>query len=87
MMAGTFRKPTDSKHEPIPFTIEAGGQTYKGTLTPDGNPPAFGIPSAFVVRIPDSPRMTISIYRGEWQLPAKPALAKPLSEFIIAYYH
>jgi hypothetical protein len=86
-MAGIFRKPTDNKHASLPFTIEVEGQTYSGTITPDGNQPAFGVPNAFVVRIPDHPRMTISIYRGEWQMPAKPLLAKSLSDFIKAQYH
>jgi hypothetical protein len=85
-MADIYRKPTNGKNDPIPFSIEAEGQIYAGTLTPDGTVPAFGMPSAFIVRIPDHARMTISVYRGEWQLPAKPALAGSLADFIREHY-
>ena len=53
-MAGNYRKPTDNK-QPIPFTIQAGEETCSGTITPSGKLPAFGMPNAFIVRMPGKP--------------------------------
>lgn len=85
-MAGNYRKPTDNKHKEIPFKIMVDDKEYSGTITEEGEPLAFGVLSAFYVRIPGEPRMTLSIYRGEWQMQAKPEFVKALSEFIEAYY-
>ena len=84
-MAENFRKPLNT-NEAIPFSFEAGGQTYSGTLTPSGKPPAFGMPNAFVVRMPGSPLMNISIYMGKWIIHGRDEFAKSLSEWIINYY-
>jgi hypothetical protein len=85
-MAEHFRKPTGNNREPLSFTIQFEGQTYSGTLTPSGKPPAFGMPNAFVVRMQDSAPMNISIYMGKWMMPAKEKLAKTLGEWIEAHY-
>ena len=84
-MSGNYRKPL-SNNEAIPFTIEADGQTYSGTLTPSGKPPAFGMPNAFVVRMQGSPIMNISIYMGKWIIHGREGFAKSLSEWINNYY-
>jgi hypothetical protein len=85
-MADNYRKPTNNNSESIPFSVEAAGQTFTGTLTPSGKVPAFGMPNAFVVRIPGSPAMNISIYMGKWVMPAREALAQPLSDWIKNHY-
>jgi hypothetical protein len=85
-MAENFRKPTGNMHEAVPFIIEVEGQSYSGTITPSGKPPAFGMPNAFVVRLQDCSPMNISIYMGKWKMPAKEKLEKILGEWIEAHY-
>jgi hypothetical protein len=85
-MAYNYRKPTNHYSEPISFSIESEGQTYSGTLTPSGKPPAFGMPNAFAVRIPGIPTMNISIYMGRWVMPAREDLVFALSDWINNYY-
>jgi hypothetical protein len=85
-MAGRYQKPTNNNNQAITFNIEAGGQAYSGTLTPSGKPPAFGMPNAFIVRMPGNPTMNISIYMGKWVMPSGEEFAKALSEWINAYY-
>ena len=84
-MADNYRKPTNHSVA-VPFSIEAEGQTFTGTLTPTGKVPAFGMPNAFIVRIPGSPAMNISIYMGKWVMPAREALVQPLSDWIKNHY-
>ena len=85
-MAGNYRKPTDKNHKEIPFKIEVEGKECVGTVTPSGEPPAFGVPNAFIVRIPGEPRKMMSIYRGEWQMQANPEFVKTLGKWIESQY-
>jgi hypothetical protein len=84
-MAGNLRKPI-GKNTAVPFSVEVEGQTYAGTLTPSGKPPALGMPNAFVVRIPGKPPVNISIYMGKWVMQAKDELVKAIGHFIEAHY-
>jgi hypothetical protein len=84
-MAENYRKPTNS-NAPIPFSIEAEGQTYSGTLTPSGKLPPFGMPNTFILRTTGKPTMTISIYMGKWVIQGSPAFVQSLSEWITNYY-
>jgi hypothetical protein len=84
-MAENYRKPTTS-NGPIPFSIEAEGQTYSGTLTPSGKQPAFGMPNTFILRMAGKPTMTISIYMGKWVIHGSSAFVQALSEWINNYY-
>ena len=86
-MPGNYRKPTDKNHKEIPFNIQVEEKEYSGTIAEAGEPLAFGVPSTFIVRIPGKPRMTLSVYRGEWQLPgATETLAKSLGKWVENYY-
>ena len=85
-MAGNYRKPTDSNNKAISFNIEAEGQTYSGTLTPSGKPPAFGMPNAFVVRMSGTPPINISIYMGKWVMNAPEEIVRALGTWIETYY-
>jgi hypothetical protein len=85
-MAGNYRKPTNNNNGPIPFSVEADGQTYTGTLTPSGKPPAFGMPNAFILRITGKPTMNISIYMGKWVMQGSSAFVQALSDWIKDYY-
>ena len=86
-MAGNYRKPTDKNHKEIPFKIVVEGKEYSGTITEEGEPPSFGMPSAFYVRIPNEPRRNLSVYRGEWLMPGmSETFIKALGEWIKAYY-
>jgi hypothetical protein len=84
-MADNYRRPTNN-NVAIPFSIEAEGQTYSGTLTPSGKPPSFGMPNAFILRMPGKPTMTISIYMGKWIIQGGDAFAQSLGKWINNYY-
>ena len=84
-MAENYRRPTNS-NGPISFSFETEGETYSGTLTPSGKPPAFGMPNTFILRMTGKPTMTISIYMGKWVIQGTPAFMKALSEWINDYY-
>jgi hypothetical protein len=84
-MAENYRKPTNN-NTPISFSIEAGGQTYSGTLTPSGKLPAFGMPNTFILRMAGKPTMTISIYMGKWVIQGSSAFVHALSEWINNHY-
>ena len=84
-MAENYRKPT-SNSAPVPFSIEAEGQTISGTLTPSGKPPPFGMPNAFILRMTGKPTITISIYMGKWVIQGSSAFVQALSEWITNYY-
>ena len=84
-MAGNLRKPI-GKNDAVPFSLEVEGQTYAGTLTPSGKPPAFGMPNAFVVRMNGLQPVNISIYMGKWVMQGKEELVKALGSFIEAHY-
>jgi hypothetical protein len=84
-MADNYRKPT-TNNGPIPFSIEADGQTYTGTLTATGKLPAFGMPNTFLLRTAGKPTMTISIYMGKWVMQGSPAFVQALTEWINNYY-
>jgi len=85
VMAENYRKPTNN-NVPIPFSIEAEGQTYSGTLTASGKLPAFGMPNTFILRMTGKPTMTISIYMGKWVMQGSSAFVQALSEWINNYY-
>jgi len=85
VMAENYRKPT-TNHGPIPFSFEAEGQTYAGTLTPSGKLPSFGMPNTFILRMAGKPTMTISIYMGKWVIQGSSAFVQALSEWINNYY-
>jgi hypothetical protein len=84
-MAGNLRKPTNQNNA-VPFSIQVGGDSYSGTLTPTGKPPAFGVPNAFVVRMDNKPPVNISIYMGKWVMQAKDEVVKALGEWIETHY-
>ena len=85
-MADNYRKPADSKHVAIPFTVQAGEETYSGTITPSGKQPAFGMPNAFIVRMPGKPPVNISIYMGRWVMQAPEPFVKALGDWIKKHY-
>jgi hypothetical protein len=85
IMAENYRKPTNS-NAPIPFSVEAEGLTYSGTLTPSGKLPSFGMPNTFLLRMAGKPTMTISIYMGKWVMQGSAAFVQALSEWINNYY-
>ena len=85
-MADNYRRPTDSKHETVSFSIQADGQTYSGTITPTGKQLAFGVPNAFIVRIPGRPSMNITIYMGKWVMQGSDEFVNALGSWIKSHY-
>ncbi len=85
-MAEKYQRPTNNNNLPIPFTIEADGQTFTGTLTASGKAVAFGRPNAFIMRLPGQAPKTISIYMGKWVLQASDDFVTQLGVWIENHY-